>query len=446
MTQQRDFKTRVRERMQKTGERYTTARAHLLNKSTKTSSLLDSDYPGILNGYDSFGGIQTDTAIVHNLCRQAGVVNPETGRPFSEAMINGLCGGPGFMYAVFEYKNLPPFLTITMRNRTLPDVFIDEGWGRLGLSVTKNETGSKTKARETLDSVLAEGKAAICVVEMSELPYYHVPAQLSGLMPHQVAVAGVDGGNLWIDDLALTPRKLTLEQFADARAGYRKAKNRLITVDAQNSNHDPKSAILEALRSTVVGYETGDVGVPPNFRVNCGFDGLEKWRGLLTNLKDKKGWRSLFVDGKRAYIGLRRIYDCIQLDYTAPAAGRGFYAQFLEEILPIIDRDDLEDSARDFHKAADLWSALAKTVAECDPEISRGSEVSDHFSRLIDENDSEAAELLERFWMERMSYNSNCTLSESDAASIYSDIAERLAEIIDIEHSAIKYLKGALAK
>src|SRR5262245_44995020 len=102
MTKQREFKSLVRERMSKTGARYTTARAQLLAKLSEPAN--GTEYPGLIAGYDRFGGVQGDTAVLHNVLRFSGMKNPLTNQPFDETTINGLCGGPGFLYAVFEYK------------------------------------------------------------------------------------------------------------------------------------------------------------------------------------------------------------------------------------------------------------------------------------------------------------------------------------------------------
>ena len=53
MTKRRDFKALVRERMDKTGERYTAARAQLLGRLS--ASRPASVFPGLLPGYDTFG-------------------------------------------------------------------------------------------------------------------------------------------------------------------------------------------------------------------------------------------------------------------------------------------------------------------------------------------------------------------------------------------------------
>ena len=128
MTKQREFKALVRERMDKTGERYTAARAQLLGKAS-TPSRIQHTFPGVLPGYDTFGGIQSGTAA---LCNTLATI-PIEGAPFTESLVNGLCGGPGFLYAVFEYKGWPPMLSLALRSRSMPDVYIAEGLSRIGM-------------------------------------------------------------------------------------------------------------------------------------------------------------------------------------------------------------------------------------------------------------------------------------------------------------------------
>ena len=335
MTQNRSFKSRVRERMIKTGERYTTARARVLR--SKHAQLGPTAYPGLLSGYDDFGGIQNGTAIAHNLLKQAGIRNPETGEPYSEPMLNGLAGGPGFMYAVFEYRDTAaPLLTITMRNKSMPELFLDCVFERAGVSVSVDATASTVKADHLLDEALEAGKGSICTVDMTQLPYYHMPDAYAGMAPHQVGVAGRDGDRIWIDDRSSAPRALSTQQFSMARAAQKRARNRIVTVNHATGDRDLHGAILDSIRHTIYGYETGDVGVPAQFRLNCGFDGMEKWRRLLTDRSDKKGWPSLFPADKKSYVGLRRAYDCVQFDDTAAEAGRPLFAEFLDEAAGLI--------------------------------------------------------------------------------------------------------------
>ena len=128
MTKRRDFKALVRERMDKTGERYTAARAQVLGNAS--ASPTRHSFPGVLPGYNTFGGIQSGTAALRNLLASIGAVSPLDGAPYTESLVNGLCGGPGFLYAVFEYKGWPPLVSLALRSRSMPDVYIAEGVSR----------------------------------------------------------------------------------------------------------------------------------------------------------------------------------------------------------------------------------------------------------------------------------------------------------------------------
>jgi hypothetical protein len=188
MTKRRDFKALVRERMDKTGERYTAARAQVLG--TVTAFPTRHSFPGVLPGYNTFGGIQSGTAALRNLLASIGAVSPLEGAPYTESLVNGLCGGPGFLYAVFEYKGWPPLLSLALRSRSMPDVCIAEGVSRVGRTVAVSETTSPAVARKALDAALAAGRPALCVTDVASLPWTGLPAAFVGGGPHVVAVAG----------------------------------------------------------------------------------------------------------------------------------------------------------------------------------------------------------------------------------------------------------------
>src|SRR4051794_36965411 len=103
MTEQQQFKKLVRDRMARTGESYTTARRHVVAKAARAAAPPLPE--GLLAGYDRFGGGQhRQSTLLAHVLRQAGHRAPHSGEPYSEAMVCGLAGGIGFMYAVFEYK------------------------------------------------------------------------------------------------------------------------------------------------------------------------------------------------------------------------------------------------------------------------------------------------------------------------------------------------------
>src|SRR5579871_6577214 len=87
MTVRKHLKQLVRARMQKTGESYSTARRHVIAKVAQAST------DPALRWH--FPGNNPATTALRVLLAHAGMRDPHTGEPFSEAMLFGLAGGAG---------------------------------------------------------------------------------------------------------------------------------------------------------------------------------------------------------------------------------------------------------------------------------------------------------------------------------------------------------------
>ena len=432
MTQQRELKALVRERMAKTGERYSAARARIIAKHAPSTV---HRIPGLLDGYTRFGGIQAATGPVANALAHAGIRSSLSNRPFSEIDINGICGGPGFLYAVFEYKGWPPILSLALQSRSMPDVYVAAGLSRLGVRTTVHETTSKAVAQKALDEALAAGKAPLCVVDVASLPWYTLPPGFVGGGPHVVAIAGRDGDRYWIDDRASRPLALDGGTLASARAAYRQARNRLIVIEGLEPSASPKEAMSRAIADTALRYV--EPAVPKSFWANCGWSGLEKWRAMLTDPKDKKGWPTVFGDGPRAYAGLQRAYECIECQ-LAPGAGRGLYADFLDQAASVLDRPRLSHAARSFRQAGEAWTEIATVIAKSqDKALREACSIDDRRLALEDSSadspDAGSAELSAR----RRALGGECRLTKADACAIYAQIATLVANVIDAERAAV---------
>ena len=85
MTERKHFKHLVRSRMSKTGESYTTARRQVIRQDADPSK--HSPYP-----HHYPGSVPVATAF-RALLSHAGVRNPVSRVPFTEAMVFGLGGG-----------------------------------------------------------------------------------------------------------------------------------------------------------------------------------------------------------------------------------------------------------------------------------------------------------------------------------------------------------------
>lgn len=430
MTKHREFKQLVRERMIRTGESYAAARAQLLAKAERRSIA----YPGVLPGYDRFGGLQGNTAAVTNALRYAGVRSPLTGQPYSESEVNGLCGGPGFLYAVFEYQGMAPMLSLSLQSRSMADAFIANGLPRLGVEMTSSETTSAKAAAAALDSALAAGRAPLCTVDIATLPYYGLPKLYQGGASHVVTVCGRDDAGVWLDDRGAAPRHLAFDGFAAARARYRQAKHRLVTFGSPIPTFDPASALRDAVADTALRYT--EPAVPKSFAGNCGFAGLAKWQAALTDRRDKKGWPTLFPDGALAFAGLSRAYECIEAG-IAPGAGRGLYADFLGHAAAALGNPRLVASAGAWREAAVLWGDLANLITDCgDGAIREACDIAHRRLELGDAADdgtgSSAA-----LWGRRHQLASGCRLTQEAAGALYDRMAAVVGNILAAERRAV---------
>src|SRR5690349_12793360 len=93
MTTRKHLKQLVRDRMRKTGERYTVARRHVVAGGEPG--------PG---GWELRGGLDAETAAFANVLANLGVVAPESGEALSEAMVLGVGGGLGAGYILWEFE------------------------------------------------------------------------------------------------------------------------------------------------------------------------------------------------------------------------------------------------------------------------------------------------------------------------------------------------------
>jgi hypothetical protein len=369
MTRQKTLKKKVRARMEKTGESYAAARAQLVKEGASPGDLLP--------GYPTPGGQQRETAALRNVLSQAGIQNPLTQKPFTEAMVQGLCGGVSFMYFVFEYKGHDPMLTVGFRWPSYPEPFIKQGLERMGVAYAARSTTSAAKAEKDLNAVLEKGRAALVHVGEGGLPHRGLSAEMNemdtmmAMSPQMVAVCGQADDLYLLDDTDKKAHAISGAQMKKARAGFKQAKNLMISVDKMAPGHDLKKAIADAIEGTI-----RDFTVPPKkgFKNNFGLVGIEKWTDLAADTKDKKSWSRVFADEALLKNALLRVEECIERADTPPSAGRSLYAAFLKEASGLVKNADLKKAAKTFEKSAREWSALASWAAKAGKKKTLDSE------------------------------------------------------------------------
>lgn len=361
MTEHREFKRLVRERAARTGQSYTTARRHLLAESARALPAP----AGVVPRYDTFGGgDHHESILLAHLLRQAGHIAPHTGRPYSEAMICGLGGGIGFMYAVFEYRGMPPILTVVAQHH--PEPWVPAVLGRLGIGFLEKHSAGAGPAMAHLRALLDAGRAVRCTVAGAGLPWRPTRSTVLSTDPYPVVVAGRRDGEVLVDDGAVTPWVIDEEQFSAAWSAYRKGRHKRIAVDAPVGPVDLESAVRSAV-ATTVAHLTGPV-LGNSYDVNFGFSGMARFAEQLRDARTRAGWAARFAGPGALDFGLRRLYECLELQYTAPAATRPLYADFLDEAAGALGVPSWSEAAKRFRVSGGHWSAVAARAAgACGP-------------------------------------------------------------------------------
>jgi hypothetical protein len=342
MPTDKDFKRLVRARMGKTGESYTTARSHLRPDGR----------PGHLQGR------HPDTAALTRLLAALGVTDPATGRPLSEAVLLGVSGGIGVAYFVYEYEeeDLTTFylggrINSYVQRQDAGQAALD----RLGLPVQVRRTSGPATAERQLRTALDQGRPVIVTVDVAKLLYRSVPDWLCGMTPQDVLVEP-RGAEPVLWDLAPAPIPVTWPELADARAGVRSAKHRLVVADAPAGPVDLPGAAAAGIADTWAGM------LDPPMR-NFGVPGLAKWAELLTAPRDPKGWPRLLAAPGRQLQLLTWLYDWVEND-TGGGFFRSMYAEFLEEAAGPLGRPGLTTVAGSYRELATAWTTLAETARD----------------------------------------------------------------------------------
>jgi hypothetical protein len=336
MTDQRQLKKLVRERMARTGESYSTARRHVIAKAPARTH-------------------HRPSALVGDMLRRAGHLDPRTGTPYSEAMVCGLGGGIGFMYAMFEYTNVPPLMTIVMQHH--PEPWLPAVLDKLKIGYVEEHSTAPKQALAALRKWLAAGRAVYCDVDRGALPWQAGAMSISA-EPYGVVVTGESDGVFQVLDRDTHP--LPEPEFMAAWSGHRKGRHHRVTVEPATGPADLPAAVETAV-GTTKAHLTGPV-LGNSFDVNFGFSGMRRLADQLRDGRTKAGWERRLTDPGAFAWTVRRLHDCLEIEYTAPGGTRPLYADFLDET-------GNAAAAALFRESAGHWSALADRAAETSDAI-----------------------------------------------------------------------------
>lgn len=425
MTEGKNFKRLVRERMRRTGESYTTARRQVLARAGRERPAWPA---AVVPGYTACGGGEHhDSTLLAHVLDQAGVKAPHTGLPYGEAMLAGLGGGLGFMYAVFEYGEI---ITMTVVTQHHPEPFLPAALARTAVPYEVKQTGSAKVAERALRAVLDSGRPAVCRVDRARLPWHPSPMEFGDA--YEVAVIGLDGANAHVDDECVRPNLIPFDTLMGAWSRHKKGRHHLLHVTGRPQEIDLAAAITDAI-STTVAHLTGPV-LGHSFDVNFGLSGMRK---LVDQLGDqKKGWQKKFGTHRRLFTGLTRLHAGLEIEYGAPGAMRPLYARFLDEAAPLVS-PRLAEAAELYRESGQAWSAVASTALA---PLPRYDELVEEALAVELTQGAAGAERLAALCAESMALEATFEMGEADRRKLFDELADHAARALSAEERAAQIL------
>src|SRR5262249_28175307 len=154
-----------------------------------------------------FPGHVPATTALRTLLSHAGVRNPLTGEPFSEALLFVIAGGIGVgMFTFFyEKENFASFYIAGRHSWFHYVVYYQDAFARFGIEPIVQEWSGPKTADTQLRETLAEGAPCIAWVDMAMLPHRGMPAMMQGGGYHVVTAYKLQGDSVVIGDLTDEP-------------------------------------------------------------------------------------------------------------------------------------------------------------------------------------------------------------------------------------------------
>lgn len=331
MTERKAFKKRVREQMEATGQSYAQAAEQL----ERTNPALPKPA--------AQGSQQITQPDPHPASAVVVRLLKESGFNLDPVAAFGVGGGIGFMYALFQYKQVPaPLLTLVCQHHPEP-------WATAILSRLEVAHTTAKNKRDT-QKLLDDGHAVILPLARGSVPWMK---QIEFAEREELIMAAIptsDGDELIVFD-GVVEHRLTRSELLDA---YTASPRKHPTIAIEQSAQLPADltpALQQGLAATVNAM-TGPV-LGNAFDVNFGLSGLRKWaEKVLGSTKD--GWSKAYGDDDS---WRSRLVECIDHEHTARSAGRPLFARLLSE-------HGLSTAAAHFERSGTLWRGIADRSGE----------------------------------------------------------------------------------
>jgi hypothetical protein len=445
MTTDKHAKARVRARMARTGERYTTARMHVLRDAPGGGAAMAPDPATPTHGEPGVAatlhvGVNGGAAALRALLAAAGT-------PVSEPLALVLGGGIGLGVMQFHYaaEGVGTFYLAGRHRWDDERAFLVDALRRVGCEPIVTESTSPAKGERQLREALEPGGPVVAWVDAAQLGTRSMPAHLSGGGYHVLVVRVIDdaAGVAIVDDLAARPIAVPLPDLARARARIAKDRHRLLRLAPAARADITPAAVGAGLRATIDGFAA------PRTR-SFSLDALGDWvRRLRGNGSD--AWTTVFADGGHLLDALVAIRDGIEHQGSGGGLVRRPFAAGLQEAAEMgVAADRLPAVAEAYDDLGRAWTDLAAQVLpDGVPALRRARQLADRRASLYRAQTPDAREALASSWAEYAALRGEAAdcfpLDGGQLRAFLDAIAEAVEVLHGTERAALERLRSAIA-
>ena len=447
MTRRKHLKQLVRARMEKTGERYATARRHIVRDTTATPAAADAS-PKTRTSSHLTGNVPAATAL-RILLTAAGVRAPHTNAPFTEAMVYGIAGGIGIgvFSFLYEKENFASFY-VAARHDWANDVrYLTRATERFGGEATIAE--HVKPSAQAIASARAASQPCILWVDAASLPYKAMPPFYSGMAGHMVVLHDIDdaAATAHIADLSDEPIEIPLDVLSTARSRIKKDKQRVLSLRAGSP-----PTLETMVRDGLAACRDGLLGANAvgGSKTNFSLEALRVWGTRLHGSRDKESWDRVFTPGARLWRGLTSINEYIEHYGTGGGLSRPLFAEFLDEAGQALGNEPVRILGERYADLGRAWSELADAALPDDVAPMReAKELLTRRSELLHSEGPAATDGVRRVWqrLDELAKEAEASfpLSEAAASDLRADLQRRVVALHADEVRAHEALTSALA-
>lgn len=440
MTARKHLKQRIRARMAKTGEAYSTARRQIIRT-------MEQDGGEATPSWYFPGNIPATTAL-RTLLTYREVWAPHTGAPFSEAMLFGIAGGIGMGVFSFYYEkeDLATFFLAGRHKWHDDSAYLNAALGRLGIQPVIHESAGARVAEQQLRDTLERDGPCVAWVDLAELPQRAMPSAWSGGGYHVITVYSVDerAGTAEIGDLTDQPITIALADLARARARIKKQRHRLLAIPQASGAPDLAALVRSGLQQCHQELLNPSL---PGSRGNARLEAIRSWAERMNDSKGKERWERIYRPGPNLWRGLCAIYDFIEHYGSGGGLCRPIFADFLAEAADALKRPKLAELSERYAELGRQWSALADgALPDNVPALREAKQLLTHKAELL--HAGAPAEEVRAIWQRldvlEQQHRDPFPLSDADYATLRAQLHDRILALYEGETAALAALADAL--